>query len=411
MIRLRRPAYPPGRPGADAARPADWQAGLVMAQPAPVPGRARTLIADGALALLLLGIGIAGTAGIALHWAPAGATVTGWTYALVAIAALALAGRRSWPEATLAISTISVSAYLVLGFPYGPILLSLLVAVYTVARYRPMRRAVIVAAVALVVLLAHIAFSRGAGPGLLGIVPGSAWVVVPFAVGVTVRLNRESAARAQQEWARRHADEERLRVAQEVHDVVGHGLSAIRLQAEIALHLLPGRPEQAVTALSAISRTSREALDELRVTLALIRRDADARAPLPGLARLDALAARTTDSGVPVRVETVGETRTLPNAVDLAAYRVVQESLTNVLRHAGPATALVRLAFAPQELTVEVTDNGSGSTVVEPGQGIAGMRQRVGALGGSFTAGPKPGGGFRVLATIPAAPTAAGVAP
>jgi len=386
------------------------------------------LAADAGLAVLLTGIGVAGTAGIALHWAPAAAALSGWAYALVVLAALALSVRRLWPVATLVVTTLAVSTYLVLGFPYGPILLSLLVAVYTVARYLPTRRAIIAAVAGLVVLLSHIVFARGVGAGLVGIVPGSAWVVVPFAVGITVRFNRESAAQARDEWARRHADSERLRVAQEVHDVVGHGLSAIRLQAEIALHVLPGQPDQAVAALTAISRTSREALDELRVTLALVRRD-DARAPLPGLARLDALVARTTDSGLPVRVETVGPARTLPNAVDLAAYRIVQESLTNVLRHAGPATAVVRLIFEPEAVTVEVTDNGSASTssivdgtdstldgtdstVVGPdegpaggaGHGIAGMRQRVGALGGRFSAGPRPGGGFQVRASMPAAP-------
>jgi signal transduction histidine kinase len=302
------------------------------------------------------------------------------------------------------VTTFATSLYLVLRYPYGPILLSLLVAVYTVARYVPMRRALVAAAGGLVVLMAHILVGQGVGPGLVGIVPGSAWVVVPFAVGVAVRLHRESVARERIQLARTHADQERLRVAQEVHDVVGHGLSAITMQAEIALHLLDRQPEQAGPALSAISRTSREALEDLRVTLALVRRSDgdDARAPLPGLVRLDDLVARMSDSGVSVGVHTAGQRRPLTSAVDLTAYRVVQESLTNVLRHAGAATALVRLGYLPGELTVEVTDTGRGGAAdAPPGHGLAGMRERVTALGGSFDAGPGDSGGFRVHMRLP----------
>src|SRR5262249_24653605 len=238
-----------------------------------------------------------------------------WAVGLAVVAAVSLAPRRTWPMATLAVATVTTSIYLVTRYPYGPILLTVLVAVYTVARYRPIRPAGVAAAVALAVLAIH-SFVRD-GPGWFGLVPGSAWIVLPFALGVSLRLHAENAARARA----RHADEERLRVAQEVHDVVGHGLSAIQMQAEIALHVLPQQPEHAVTALMAISRTSQEALDELRVTLALVRNGSDARAPLPGLARLRALASRTSDSGVPVRVETTGMPRQLPDTVDLAAYR------------------------------------------------------------------------------------------
>jgi signal transduction histidine kinase len=268
----------------------------------------------------------------------------------------------------------------------------------------PVRRAAVAAVVALAFLSLHVLVGRGLALGLFAIVPASAWVVVPFAMGVAVRVQREAVARDRIQLARTHADQERLRVAQEVHDVVGHGLSAITMQAEIALHLLDRQPEQAGPALSAISRTSREALDDLRVTLALVRRsDGDeARAPLPGLVRLDDLVARMSDSGVPVRVHIGGERRNLPSAVDLTAYRVVQESLTNVLRHAGPATAVVRVDYAPRELTVEVSDSGRGGPAeAPPGHGLAGMRERVTALGGSLHAGPGDDGGFRVHMRLP----------
>jgi signal transduction histidine kinase len=368
-------------------------------------GRIEALVVDGVFALVLAAVGIVGTAGAgAWHQTAAEAPVTSLAYGLAVVAALALAGRRIWPVATLAVVTFATSLYLVLRYPYGPILLSLLVAVYTVARYVPLRRALVAAAVALVVLMAHILVGQGVGPGLVGIVPGSAWVVVPFAVGIAVRLHRESVVRERNQLARTHADQERLRVAQEVHDVVGHGLSAITMQAEIALHLLDRQPEQAGPALSAISRTSREALEDLRVTLALVRRSDgdDARAPLPGLVRLDDLVARMSDSGVSVRVHTAGARRPLTSAVDLTAYRVVQESLTNVLRHAGAATALVRLGYLPGELMVEVTDTGRGGAAdAPPGHGLSGMRERVTALGGSFDAGPGDSGGFRVHMRLP----------
>ncbi|MEH1129078.1 sensor histidine kinase [Micromonospora sp. CPCC 206061] len=357
----------------------------------------RQLAQDGILAAVLVGIGLVGTTG-------AGGLqdirVTWWMYALVVIAALTLVVRRLNPLGTVAVVAVVASAYLVGGGPLGPILISFLIAVYTVARHRPTREAAIWTGAALAILMAHILVDGEIGD----VIPASAWAVVPFAVGVTVRLSREAAARNRAELARQYADEERLRVAQEVHDVVGHGLSAINMQAEIALHLLPKRPEQAEAALNAISRTSREALDELRVTLALVRRPRgdETRAAIAGLARLDALVARMSETGVAVTVEVTGERRDLPVVIDLAAYRVVQESLTNVLRHAGAATATVRLAYKTEEITVEVTD--TGRTAAAPsggGHGLAGMRERVDALGGEFDAGPMPGGGFRVYARLP----------
>ncbi|MEV6811604.1 sensor histidine kinase [Micromonospora sp. NPDC051296] len=376
--------------------------------------RLRSPLFDLGLALLMVLFGLFGTA-------PAGADQPGTVppdgraYALVVTAALALAARRRWPLATLAVTAGATSAFLVLGHAPGPILISLFIAVYTVAAYRPVRPAAVAAGAALVAVLTHVFVSAGTTAGLAGVGPGAAWVVVPFAVGVTVRVNREATARNRAEQSRKLADEERLRIAQEVHDVVGHGLAAIYMQAEIALHLLPRRPEQAETALTAISRTSREALDELRVTLAVVRRGDDRR-PTPGLGQLDQLRDRLAGAGLPVTVEVTGEPRDLPTAVDLAGYRVAQESLTNVLRHAGSATATVRIGYAPTEVTVEVTDTGPrpgaagarpgpvsrpGGAPATDGHGLAGMRERVAALGGEFAAGPRPEGGFRVYARLP----------
>ncbi|MGW4941957.1 sensor histidine kinase [Actinoplanes sp. NPDC004185] len=363
--------------------------------------RVRGYLPDGLLVLVLLAIGLAGTA-------PAGRnqgipSVSGWAYALVVTAALVLVARRLLPVTVLAVTTVAVSLYLLGGNPFGPILLSLAVAVYTVAAHRPLGQAAIAAAGALGLLI--IAGLIGDGLGMEAVAPQVAWVAGPLAIGVTVRVGREQVLQNRRDEARRQADAERLRVAQEVHDVVGHGLAAIMMQADIALHVLPKQPEQAEAALTAISRTSRESLDELRATLGAVRRgdDPDDRSPAPGLARLDELVDRTRAVGVPVAVDVAGPLGSLPAAVDLAAYRIVQESLTNVLRHAGTATASVRLAVTGDDLTVSISDTGRGSPPrpARDGHGLAGMKERVSALGGSLTAGPRPEGGFAVTATLP----------
>jgi signal transduction histidine kinase len=253
------------------------------------------------------------------------------------------------------------------------------------------------------VLTSHVFVPHPGNPGLPGLVPAAAFVVVPFALGVTVRLSREATAHARADTARRIADDERLRIVQEVHDVVGHGLAAINMQAEIALHLLQRKPEQAEAALAAISKTSKEGLDELRATLSAVRHG-DSRAPAPGLAQLPALRDRLAHAGLPVTVSVVGRPvgGDLPAAVDLAGYRIVQEALTNVLRHAQATHASVRVEHRPDAVEVEIIDTGTGGPPPSPGgTGIAGMRERVTALGGVFSAGPQPGGGFRVHAILP----------
>jgi signal transduction histidine kinase len=363
--------------------------------------RVRDYALDGLLALVVLAIGLLGTAPAA-H--TQGQPQPGaWAYVFVVLGAVAVAARRRLPTTVLAVCTAGTGAYLLAGYPYGPVLFSLAVALYTVAAHRPLRVAGPATGAVLVVLL--ICGLIGSGYGLDTVGPIGAWVAIPLAVGVTVRVGREQVLQARRDAARRQADAERLRVAQEVHDVVGHGLAAINMQAEIALHLLGRQPGQAEQALVAISRTSRESLDELRATLGAVRRgeDLDDRTPAPGLARLDALVDRTRAVGVPVTVDVDGPVSELPAAVDLAAYRIVQESLTNVLRHAGAATAAVRIALADGSLTVSVSDTGRGGDPVAPAgrHGLAGMRERVAALGGELSAGPLPGGGFAVTATIP----------
>jgi signal transduction histidine kinase len=367
----------------------------------------RRWLGDGLLAALLLVFGLVAT-GFAAENQPHAAHLDGLGYGLIAIASPALAVRRRWPVATLAVITAATTVYLVRGYAYGPIMIVLSIAVYTVAATLPVRPAALVAGAALVALTLHVFVPPDNQPGLSGLAPAAAWVVVPFAVGVTVRLSREAAARARTDAARRIADDERLRIAQEVHDVVGHGLAAINMQAEIALHLLQRKPEQAQAALTAISRTSKEGLDELRATLAAVRRGGD-RAPSPGLAQLPALRDRLAHAGLPVTLSVIGAPAggELPVAVDLAGYRIVQEALTNVLRHAGATTAQVRIEHRADVVEVEVTDSGPGGPPSPGGTGIAGMRERATALGGELQAGARPGGGFRVHAVLPLAREAA----
>jgi signal transduction histidine kinase len=365
--------------------------------------RRRVLAWDGLLALVLLVVGLFGTSRAA-HFQHDRDPADGLAYLLIVVAAVALLPRRIWPLVTLAVTAVATSLYLVLGYPYGPIQIPLVIATFTVARRLPLRWSAVACGLATVGLLSH-GFVGDSGEDPVSVLPFSAWMIVPFAVGVVVRVTIEANARSRAEQVREYAYEERLRIAQEVHDVVGHGLAAINMQAEIALHLLPRRPEQAGEALSAISRTSKEALDELRATLTVVRRSdaSGAREPTPGLARLDDLVERMTGTGVPVTVEVTGTPRELPTAVDLAAYRLVQESLTNVLRHAGPASATVRVAHEADGLTVTVTDTGRGSAAPAGpvGHGLRGMRERVTALGGTFEAGPGPAGGFRVQGRFP----------
>ncbi|MGH3392518.1 MAG: sensor histidine kinase [Actinomadura sp.] len=355
------------------------------------------LILAGALAVVGV-IGTAGTddmTGVDRH-------VGALAFALVLANAVTVAFRRRLPLVTLAVTALLTSAYLVIGYPYGPIFFPFFVAVYTAAAHRPPAAAARVALGALGVLLVHLFTNEAALAGFAGVVPASAWVVVPFAIGVTVRLTREAHEREQAEAVRRRVYDERLRIAQEVHDVVGHGLAAIKMQADVALHVLAKKPEQAERALTAISRTSTEALEEVRATLGVVRQIDDSdRLPPPGLDRLDELRQRMTEAGVQVDIDTTGIPRELPAAVDLAGYRVVQESLTNVLRHGERKIASVRVAYAPDALVIAISNPASDASAARTGFGINGMAERVTALGGEFSAGPTGGGRFEVRASIP----------
>lgn len=324
-------------------------------------------------------------------------------FALAAAGGLVLVFRRRWPVVTLAVATVATTTYLLFSYPYGPVMFAISVAVYSVARHLPLANAAIPAGVAWAVLLTHLFTNTASLPGAYGLIPASGFVLLPFAFGVIVRSNRETVRRERAEAMRQRVSDERLRVAQEVHDVVGHGLAAIKMQADIALHLLAKKPEQAEIALQAISRTSTAALDELRATLTVVRSEEpeDDRLPTPGLDRLEELKVRMTEAGMQVRLDTTGSPRHLPAAVDLAGYRIVQESLTNVLRHSDSKHAVVRVGYENETVVISVSNPANAAPVEKAGFGIPGMRERVTSLGGEFSAGLTGDGRFEVRAAIP----------
>jgi signal transduction histidine kinase len=224
-------------------------------------------------------------------------------------------------------------------------------------------------------------------------------------VAMAARQRCLAAERTRAEEARRRADEERMRIARELHDVLAHNISLVNVQASVALHLMDEQPGQSRSALVAIKQASNDALKELRSVLDVLRQgdEAPPRAPASGLTHLNSLVAGVSATGLRVRTTVEGTSRPLPAGVDLAAFRIVQEALTNVTRHAGPASATVLVGYGSEELTVQVDDDGRGpaSNGAGQGNGIRGMRERAAALGGELAAGPRPGGGFRVRARLP----------
>jgi MYXO-CTERM domain-containing protein len=329
---------------------------------------------------------------------------------LLLIAAGALAWRRRHPATVLAVVFGAILVYFLLEYAHGPIWVTLIVAYFTavVRGHRLVGAIVGVLGFAIFPWLDAI-LGYGKAPSPTAVAALAAWILVLFGAAEAVRIRRErraETARIREEEARRRAGEERLRIARELHDALGHHLSLINVQSGVALHVNEQLPEQARTSLDAIKQASKEALSELRSVLDILRQEGEPAPRSPGstLGRLDDLVSQASAAGLEVRTETEGEVRPLPFAVDVAAFRIVQEALTNVTRHSGAATATVHVSYGARDLTVLVDDDGRGSaphTTDGGGTGIGGMRARVTALGGELQAGPRPGGGFRVRARLP----------
>jgi signal transduction histidine kinase len=335
-------------------------------------------------------------------------------YVLLAGTGLALPARRRHPSVVLAAVAAGVVTYHALNYANGPIFLSLVIALVGAVLGGHRRAAWTVAAAAFVGYFALARIVGRADAAIGGQAAGiGVWLLLILVVAEFARSRRDQAVEAfhtRAEENRRKESEERLRVARELHDVLAHNISLINVQAGVALHLMDERPEQARTALTAIKQASKDALGELRSVLGVLRQPDD-EAPLdpaPSLERLDALLNQARTAGLDVRVDVDGTTRPLPTPVDLAAFRIIQEALTNVTKHAGPASVVVQVRYRDEQLVVVVDDDGPRSGVAVPiavprgtGRGIVGMRERATGLGGEIVAGPRPGGGFHVMATLP----------
>lgn len=345
----------------------------------------------------------------------------GLAYALMAAGAAPLLLRRRWPLAVLAATVAIDVLYISRVYPGGPgPCVSALVALITVAAQRPARTALLAGGAALaaelfaVLALADESVASGA------VVRQFVWITVGLLAGAMLRAQRASveaigarareAERTRAEEARRQLGEERLRIARELHDVLAHSLAMIHVQASTGAHVVARRPEQAEQVLSAIKQASGEALADLRTTVGVLRADAaedgggerEPAGPQPSLARVEELIDGARRTGADVSIDVSGERRRLPAPVDVAGYRIVQEALTNVVRHAAASRVSVALAYEPDGVALTIDDDGRGAASANgDGHGLSGMRERAALLGGSVEAGPRPGGGFRVRARLP----------
>jgi signal transduction histidine kinase len=331
------------------------------------------------------------------------------SYLLLAVGPVALLWRRRSPVGVLAVVMGACVLYFALGYPYGPAWLALIVALWTAVTGGARRAAWVTTFLGLAVyftLAAVVGRVEPINPATVAAHTSSLLLVLAVAeLAMAGRQRRLVADRTRAEEDRRRAGEERMRIARELHDVLAHNISLINVQAGVALHLMDEQPGQSRSALVAIKQASNDALGELRSVLDVLRQgdEAPPRSPASGLAHLDSLVSGAGATGLEVRTRVEGTPRPLSAGTDLAAYRIIQEALTNVTRHAGPATASVLVRYTKDGLTVQVDDDGRGPSSPNGtgGNGILGMRERVAALGGDLDAGPRPGGGFRVLAHLP----------
>ena len=373
---------------------------------------ARRWAADAAIAVVVIAIEVGATLASA-HWHHGQATAGIATYVLLAIGGASLIARRRYPVGVLAV-TLAVAIWPGAASQAHLIWLALIVAFFTAVQAR--QRAAAIASL----VIGYVASVWP--PWLIGS-PGHAsagfavWLAVLLlfllAVAEVIRARGQRTAAlelSREEELRRRAGEERMRIARDLHDVVAHNISVINVQANTALHLMDRQPDRARSALTTINEVSGQALVELRSVLGVLRAvdEGAPRAPAPGLARLGDLADTAAAAGLAVQVEESGQRVPLPADVDLAAYRIVQEALTNSARHSGGTKATIRIAYRQDALVLEVHDDSAlrppGGPPAQPrgaGSGIAGMTERASALGGTLQARPRPGGGFAVQARLP----------
>ncbi|HEX4776602.1 MAG TPA: histidine kinase [Acidimicrobiia bacterium] len=381
----------------------------VTAEPAPRHGRSRTIAVEVVLVMASLLVELGATAVAARHQGRGDLGAAG--IALLAAGVLVLPLRRRSPVGVLTVTLLTTLAYWSLGYPRGPIFVALVVAFGYVV-LRGMRAAAVASLVVGFLAFPWLGYliGREKAPPLHVVGALAAWLLVLLTVAELIRSRRErarEAARSRVETAQRRASEERLRIAQELHDVVAHSMSLINLRAGIALHLMDQDPQQARDALATIKDVSKVGLGELRSILGVLRQsDGGApRMPTPSLEQLEVLVERARTSGVRVRLDADTDLGALPRNVDLAADRIVQESLTNVVRHGARPEADVRLHRDGETLEIRVVNAGPGHRAPRPvangGSGIVGMRERAASVGGVLDAGPRGDGAFEVRARLP----------
>jgi signal transduction histidine kinase len=341
-----------------------------------------------------------------------------WLLPLLAIWVSApVAVRRRYPLAALAVTLAGCVAILAAGgeITRGPVVpLALVLFLVAVACPGPAALAGLGGSLLLMVIQGVALHVAGNGSG--NVIAASLALVLCWLAGYMARQRRAYAARLRRQVTEAAVTEERLRIARELHDVVAHSLTVATVQAGFAEYVFDRQPDQARSALAAIQTVTREALSDMQRMLGALRRggpgdagETAALAPAPGLADLDRLVAGTAGAGVRVQVRQRGEARAVPAGVDLSAFRIVQESLTNVVKHSGADSCQVSIDYADDGLAVEITDPGgengraAAGLAAGAGHGIAGMAERVSLCGGDFTAAPLPGRGFRVAARFPLA--------
>jgi signal transduction histidine kinase len=355
-----------------------------------------------------LGVGVFQVVGSfgAAHNQPDRKAIDALAVALVLIGPIALAWRDRWPLGALAASIVAADVYIACGYPFGPIFVSAGFSLFAAVQAGHRRQAAMLAAIGFVgyVIATIVDPTAHDGLGLVHFALVAGWLIVLLVISELVRVRRSQATerhRIAEEDVRRRVSEQRLLLAQELHDVLAHNISLINVQASVALHLIDDKPEQARPALLNIKTASHDALQELRTALDVLRNDGAApRTPAPNLADLETLVDGVRAGGLGVKLEIDGPVAPLTAAVELTAYRIVQEALTNVTRHARARHVTVRVGYH-DGVDIEVLDDGVGGSP-DAGNGIVGMRERAMTVGGSVEAGPRRGGGFRVAAHLPA---------
>ncbi|MFF5212011.1 sensor histidine kinase [Streptosporangium sp. NPDC000396] len=384
----------------------------------PLP---KDLLTDLLLVVAVTAVTVVGTAVIAGHSPPG--RLPGWVgYLLLSATSALLVLRRTAPLVMMVAVLAGSLSYQALDLPGGAFTIPPAIALFSTVSAGHRIAAVVGTAVWSAGTFA-VGQLQGRAPDLQGTVWFVTWLAVVLVVGEISRNRREQlraerervaqAERAHEEESRRRVSEERLRIARELHDVLAHSISVINLQAGVSEHLMDRDPEQARVAIGIIKQASKEVLVELRSTLGMLRSvddDEHAFAPVPGTDRLQDLVERARDSGLDVALTLPADLPDLPRGVDLAVYRIVQESLTNVIRHARAGHARVDVGFAEGDVLIEVRDDGTGvpyGARLDEGNGLVGMRERVMAVGGTFQAGPQAKGGFLVHARLPSRSVAA----